>query len=314
MHFPFRLSRHGRTQAFTLVEMLVSIAVLVLLLAIVFAVLSQTASTIQSANSESTAFEGSRVAFDVLSQKLSQATLNTYWAYDNPASPTKYLRKSDLDFVIQANGNYGQQVSFEAPLAYSDNPTYGQAQGLLNACSYSVVYGSDDAIRPPFVAQQRWRYRLMQTIQPAENLAVFADSAGSWINSNLLQWNWPFVDNVIAMILWPRLSKDADPAGTQISANYLYDSRSGSAIQVAQMPPIVAMTLVIVDEKSMARLNPSGTPPGAIENALKNKFTDVTMYQTDLNNLTNALNGARIRYEVMTGSVTMKESEWSSTP
>lgn len=337
-----------RDRAFTLVEVLVGCTVLIMLLGMLVTMTNHTTAIVRTASSRVDAFQSGRMAFDAITQRLSQATMNTYWDYYNasnqrpdpstttgptsPANfiPTNYGRASDLQFLIQSNGSYGQSVFFAAPEAFSADPTKDQTQGLLNGIGYFVQYGSDQNYRPSVVGKSRYRYRLMQTVQPAENFLVYASGTTSnWVGtgtSGVIGSAWPIADNVIALIVWPRLSVIEDPVGNVISQNYLYNSRvalpaSGTfPIQYAQMPPSVQVTMVVIDDPSASRLDTgSTTEPVVINSALtrqnsagENLFTDVTQYDGDLKILTDALSAAHVNYEVFSSMVSLRESKWSS--
>ena len=315
------LSRPARLRGvggFSLVELLVSMTILAFLMVIIASVTNQASVTVRSASALIDASQSGRSGFDIITQKLSQATLNTYLDYDSPTAPTKYVRKSDLHFLVTQNANgSGHDLHFQAPTAYSQTPSYGDTQGLLNAFGFFVQYGNDDAFRPGKIAKQRWRYRLMQGMQPTENLTIFSDPTNGWTTA-VDAAAWPIADNIIALIVWPRLPTSEDAAGTSVTSNYLYDSRNaGSAsVQYAQIAPVIQVTLVMIDEAAAVRLDThSSTPPVAIKNALAaSPFTDVTKYQTDLTALQTALTVAHINYQVLTTTVAVRESKWSSTP
>lgn len=301
---------------FSLVELLVSMAVFAAMLGIISSAIDQSILTVQNASAQINASQAGRAGFDIMTQKLSQATLGTYWDYDSPTAPTKYIRKSDLHFIISGT-TASKAVYFQAPLAISESSSYAQTQGLLNACGYFVQFGNDDNFRPRHVSQKRYRYRLMQGVQTTENLTVLNGGTNSnWTNA-VTQNSWPIYDNVIALILWPRISPTVDVSGTSLSTNYQYDSRStdaNKAIQWAQLPPLVQVTMIVIDEATAARLDSGATPPAVIESALQGKFTDVTSFQSDLDQLENSLKQAHINYKTLNTSVLLSESKWSSNP
>lgn len=189
---PSRASR-----AFTLLELLVSTAVLALLLVAMTQILSSSQSAWTRTRSMTEQHREARAAFEFIARRISQATLNAYWAYDDPTTPTKYQRASELHFVCgpsslllstaAAGGNppCGQAVFFLAPLGPSPSSTPATAASqenlddVLNACGYFVEYGSDLAERPSFLAEdiasypERKRFRLMEYRLPAENLDIF---------------------------------------------------------------------------------------------------------------------------------------------
>src|SRR5438067_1217451 len=76
--------RNGK--AFTLVEVMVGCAVLVLLLVMLFSMTSHTTSIVRTASARVDAFQAARTAFDTISQRISQATMNTYWDYYNSSN------------------------------------------------------------------------------------------------------------------------------------------------------------------------------------------------------------------------------------
>ena len=311
-------SKHG----FTILEMLVAMTVLVLLLALMLNVLNQTTSTIRRSTAQAVAFTSARSAFDLVTRHLAQASLNPYWDYDSATNPTRYLRQSDLHFVVRQNtqdSRYGQEVFFQAPGGFSRSSSYQSASGLLSACGYRVVFGSDDSFRATATSTPRWRYRLMQSLQPAEKLQVFDNTTVSnpqWIQSAVAT-ELPVAENIIAMIVWPRLSTGEDPAGTKLSDNYQYNSRENAAAKpqpstANQLPPTVQVTLIAISEAAAARLDTgSASAPPEIQSALDGKFIQVSQYQSDLDDVTTALSNKGIAYQIFNISVVMKESKWS---
>ncbi len=335
--------RHRYRLAFTLIELLAAMAVLIVLLGIIVAVTNSVSATMRRATAGIDALAGARAGFDTLNRSLSQATLNTYWEYDNPLAPTVYLRQSDLQFLVRPNGNYGQQIFFAAPETYSADAGLRSTRGLLNACSAFVSYGSSAPFQPSAVGNAKFRYRLMFGIQPTEQLSIFnkpiraagqAESAyraavqGYWDSA---AWTTPInatsttglvsplAENVIALIVWPRLSSAEDPSGEELtpSGKFLYDSQD-DALQVPQiitanqLPPLIQVTMIAISEGSAARLDTgTSSPPADIESALTGKFTNVADYQQDLEDVTKALADKKIEFKIFTTAVPLRESKWS---
>jgi len=310
-------TRSGR--GFTLVELLVAMAVLALMLVMMLKVTDLTSTTVTRSSAKIDAFAAGRASFDILNQRLSQARLNTFWDYYNAAGQVRsaanaatfvaknYGRASNLQFVLCPNTvhpYYGQELYFQAPEAYSANSNYQSTQGLLNGCSYFVRYGSDAAFKPGAVATNRYRYRLMQGMESTENLQIFQTNAyltsytgrpPAW-TANINQTNVdtvaspvkPLSDNVIALIVMP-LDLDGSIVVTNAPSNtYNYDSQVNPApaangvqgLTAHQLPPRIQVTLVLIDEASAARIDTrNNTPPAAIENALAGKFTVPSMDQ-----------------------------------
>jgi uncharacterized protein (TIGR02599 family) len=303
MHTSFRKQCAG----FSLVEVLVATAVLALLLSLLSMAVGATLSTIRHSQSTIERFSSARAAFDLLTATLSQATLNTYWDYDNPQDPQKYIRTSDLHFVI-TNSSHGQNLFFQSPLATSGvSPT---PAGLLNEVGYWVEFG-EDTWRPAHVETPRYRYRLMQGVSPTESIDVFKDATSAWTN-RVKSTGFPIAENVIALILWPRQPTANDPNGTALTSDYQYNSRRTAGIQSHQLPPMVQATLIVLDEPSMVRIESGATEPSVILSALTGKFQDVAKYEDDLREVLGALAAEKINYTVLNVPVTLRESKWSS--
>src|SRR6187402_353245 len=90
--FPKRPS----TSAFTLVEMLVSSAVLIIILAIVFELISEIGQIWRSSTSRIQTFQETRAGFEAMTRRVGQATLNTY--YD-------YYQKVGNDYSVRTTAN-----------------------------------------------------------------------------------------------------------------------------------------------------------------------------------------------------------------
>lgn len=332
-----------RRLGFTIIELLAAMAVLIILLGIIVGVTNSISATMRRASAGIDALAGARAGFDILNRSLSQATLNTYWEYDNPLAPTIYLRQSDLQFLIRPNPNYGQKIFFITPETYSEDAGLRSTRGLLNACSTFVSYGSSEQFQPTAISKQRFRYRLMFGIQPTERLGIFkkptkaenqADAAyrtavqqywdtADWTtaisNSGTSAFVTPLADNVIALIAWPRLSSAEDPSGLELTptGQMVYDSQENAmktpqSVTANQLPPIIQITMIAISEASAARIDTANsTPPAEIEAALSGRFMKVANYQQDLDAVTKALADKNIEFQVISSSVPLRESKWS---
>jgi uncharacterized protein (TIGR02599 family) len=175
-----------------------------------------------------------------------------------------------------------------------------------------IEFGGDSQWKPSHVKEQ-FRFRLMQGIQPSESLAVFATADGSWTNAvkTIPDVGFPIASNVLALILWPRLPVAQDPEGNDLSGNFEYDSRQGSAIQKAQLPPSVQVTMIVMDETSAVRLASGLAAPAVITSAFANRFQDVANFDADLEAVRAALTAAKVNHLVLSSSVTLREAKWS---
>lgn len=309
----------GRPSAFSLIEMLVSTAVVAVLLVLMITVLMQASAVWRRSSSNVEAFQSARLAFDVITRNLSQATLNTYLDYDNPAAPSRYFRTSELACRIGPAGSgglpgtpgTGQAVFFQAPLGYATNiPRHGGLEGVLSACGYFVSFTTNSSI-PQHVAPSGnpARYRLMQVLVPTENNDIYKSSSGSaWISSHT-NAAAPVADNVIALIIRPQ-----DPGATppDVTTDYAYDTRLDAKADpqpdsAHQLPPVVQVTMVAVDESAAVRPQSAA----AIASALSGKFSATGSYQADLDDLGAKLTDARIPYRIFSSAVPIRESKWT---
>ena len=132
----------ARRAAFTLVEMLVSVTFLVILMMLVTQLVGIVQRGWVRTSSKVSQFREARLAFDLISRNLSQATLNTYseMRYDSIGkdqtqqdikSARSYFRQSELQFVSGpttqlltpggGSGLYpGHAVFFQAPLGVTE--------------------------------------------------------------------------------------------------------------------------------------------------------------------------------------------------
>lgn len=269
--------------------------------------------TVRRASGKIDQISSARAGFDLLMATLSQATLNTYWDYATNAGNLEYKRASDLHFIIEPGSISGQSVFFQSPLGRS---TSQGAEGLLNAVGYWVEFGDDSAWRPAHVETKRFRYRLMQGVQPAEALTVFKQTNDAWKDAvqEVPEHALPIAENVVALILWPRLPTAQDSSGTLLGSDYLYDSRDGLSVQSAQLPPMLQATIIVIDEASAIRLESGASEPTLIKNTLNGKFQNVAQFDTDLSEVKAAFDAERINYQILSVPVTLRESKWSKTP
>lgn len=212
-HFNLSTSHPRKGAAFTLVEVLVSMTILIILLLVSAQVIGTVQSTWTTSNARVSQFREARTAFDIITRNLSQATLNTYIDYDesylsdgigtlSTRAPSKYLRKSDLRFVcgpaptllqqgLTAATAPGHAIFFQAPLGVAHDPAYVGLDRLLCGRGYFVQYTSDEFFRPAVLPPglPRYRYRLMEFSPPAErNLIYPPTTAAPTVSNNSSAW------------------------------------------------------------------------------------------------------------------------------
>jgi uncharacterized protein (TIGR02599 family) len=204
-------ARHG---SFTLVEMLVAMAVLAILMLLAFQMISQTSGIWISSNSKMSQSREARVAFNSIVLRLSQATVDQYYGYEyqnvGTASavtniPTyPIIRRSELGFISGVATNIlsgtstavltsancpAHAVFFVAPLGIvKTTATYGHLPSLLNVCGYYIQWSNKDldcpyvgsttfaGPLPATAASANYRFRLMQFVQPSEYMSVYSQT------------------------------------------------------------------------------------------------------------------------------------------
>jgi uncharacterized protein (TIGR02599 family) len=348
-------------KGFTLVEIMVSLAVLTILLLVSAQVIGQVQRTWSSANARTTQFKESRTAFDIIIRNLSQATLDTFVDYDysylaeggnnNATSPRDYQPRSYLHFVcglansLVPNAGPGQAVPghaifFQAPLGVSSDPNLAGLDRLLCARGYFIKFSSDEAWVPQFVRtsgyKPRFRYRLMEYCPPAEFNAIYdettAANAGNrsvnrWYssagneprvgnNSSLITLTRPVADNVVTLIISPR--RELRNGETEVNAardpllapNYAFDSRTNTTYR-HQLPPVVRIVLIAIDEASAIRLEQlrgsTTTPPLRTTPT----FTSADQMAADVAKITTDLLAERLNYRVFSATVPLRASKFS---
>lgn len=176
---------------FTLVELLVSTAVIALIMLMLVQVTNNISAAWRSTAEKVEKFQGARDGFEAMTRRISQATLNTYWDYYDISGVTRnqsnnqgqflpytYGRQSDLRFVCGPMSGVPWAITsgsskitptsltympthgifFSAPLGlvnYTDEPIYGAMNNLLNTWGYFVEINCDANPmingRPPFI-------------------------------------------------------------------------------------------------------------------------------------------------------------------
>ncbi len=360
-------------RAFTLVELLVSMAIILLLLVVLVGMVNQTGKLWRSTSGHIEEFSGARSGFEAMTRRISQATLNTYLDYvdssGNPRTPAnassfvpaRYARQSELRFLSgpgEAASNASSPprpthaVFFAAPLGFvSDTASYGGLENLLNVWGYYIEFNNNGSvgtnadgtglnIRPPFVhSADRYRFRLMELMQPSESLSIYSYTSGNgsykattWFTDALAQkWgSHVLAENIVALVLLPKLSPSDQSAGgftdSSLAPYYTYDSTGTNMTTLSdkkldpvnQLPPVITVTMVAVAEASYNRLQGASTTMLAglglatlFQSAGDTKNPANPGYAQDLRTLTTNLQNSRLDYRVFTSDVSLKGAKWS---
>lgn len=355
-----KISR-GSFSAFTILELLVGMAVLAMVGVLILGVMSQTSQAVRTSNDRVESFQSAREGFDALTRQLGQATLNTYYDYyntqrqartvDNASTftPDKYGRQSDMHFI---SGNdlvpstwqpVSQSVFFQSPMGYTISNNYSGMENLLNSSGFFVAYTSDASEMPSTldsskVTQQR-RFRLFRFSQPAERMAVYdsPNTPKSWFQQPLTlsasdpavareNGIYPIADNVIALVVWPKLpptQEDYNSTANRLAAGFDYDSRTAwssgtQPSQMHQLPPLVDVAMVTIDESSATRLLAGATNANQAQTALGinmgNMFRTATTsaVQNDLDTLQKQLAAKGVKCRIFRATIPLRGSKWSN--
>lgn len=226
-----------KKKGFSMIELMVSMTILAAMLLMFVGVLDQTQNSWEYAQGQISQFRESRVAFDIITKNLSQATLNAYYDQvdlepppDGDGVPERFEITSELHFktfpakdLKVPSHKPGHAIFFQAPLGVTDNREYSTLPNLLNARAYYIQFNSDKDFRPPFLTSyktpERFRYRLMEWIPPTENNRIYVDGAqeldspaydprepkfDEWFEQDIERYSRPLAENVVALIFSPR--------------------------------------------------------------------------------------------------------------
>lgn len=339
---------HGlNLPGFTLIELMVSITVLVILLMLVTNVIASAQRALSQTSAKVSQFREARKAFDTIKKYLSQATLNTYLRYgyeggtyspfsssgveSKNASPTQYSTYSELQFIcgpasqvmssasgVQTDKMSGHVSFFQAPIGWS--PQYSNMPTLLNGRGYFVQFGDDLAIRPDFLRDRlppKFRYRLMEYAPSAELNRVYdqatADRQSDWFG-DVATSSRPLAANIVAIFFSPRRITSMNRTAQElrdIAPAYFYDSSDATGKTPHELPPVVDLIMVVIDEQSAERLaSASGsTQPIRIDGFARATGTQM---QEDLQALENTFIQLRVNYRIFQAAVPLRNSKWSA--
>lgn len=246
-------THRDQNRAFTLVEIMVAVAVLAMLLAISAQVIGQAQRTWTRSAAKLSQFREVRLAFDLMTKTLAQATLGSYWV-DDRTSPeevsTRFVRKSDLQFltgpaseIVKGDGEVvGHAVFFQAPLGIAQYQANAGLANLLCGRGYFVQYSSDENFRPEFLTDMpaRNRYRLMEYSPYAEKNSIFERGPNEWFADAGTRGSQaqradegasrgttrPIADNIVFLAISPRFRTGTgkNEVSTEIAPEYSFDS------------------------------------------------------------------------------------------
>lgn len=313
-----------------MLEIVVAMGISALLFWLLLAAVNQFSNTARRASGGASAFDEARAAVGEIRRTLEAATLNPYWAvsYDADGYPGGYHRQSDLHFLglpaadlfPAGSAVSGDALFFQAPLGYeAANPEPG---AVLNALGYFVEWRDtrrDNPVSPSPAPAPRWRFQLREIRQAAEALAVMLPGAGGnqWVRDAIAgEASVPVAENIAWMRLrfrWPLSGSEA--------MGYRWESRlwdgDGTAPQPAQshqVPPVVDIALLALDESTAARLEDHGSTPPSLP--LQNLFADPAALDADLRTLEERLAAQwpGSAFRILRATVGIRSAKWSLDP
>jgi len=238
-------------------------------------------------------------------------------------------------------------VFFNAPLGLAATAADSALANALNTVGYFVEFADDSALRPAFITSAivppKWRWRLMEFAQPTEQFNLYTYTSGAtggvansrtynqtmWFNNavNAGGFSRVLAGNVVALIFTPRLSKAEElplqagsPDLSPLAPNYAYDSTTAVANPAlnpkSQLPPIIQVTMVAIDEGSADRLSLDSTKANLLGVATKfantaNFTSDLSIDSTATNSLEKTLVRLKARYRIFTTNVHIRGAKWS---
>lgn len=327
-----------RSSAFTLVELLVAMSILSVLLLLLSQLLDQVQKTWNYSEGRVSQFREARVAFDIITKNLSQASLNTYWDYEYDNNIVSgYKRQSELHFLTidgdslgsSAGGQItGDAIFFQAPLGVSY--IYRNLNNLFNARGYYLLFGSDERFKPSIVeSTPSYRFRVMEYRPPSELNQIYIDGDvervrgqdpvyTEWFRYDMEEYSNPLAENVIALVISPRDTLEVSGESSRdtysrIARDYNFNSNDHPDMDRfgQQVPPLVRVTMVVLDEPSAIRLEAeNGTGmPDVVPRGL---FRDTGNFDTDVEALKEALSEKNLNHKVFSTMVAIRSSKWST--
>lgn len=307
------------SRAFTLIELMASTAALIAIILLCSIVIGRVNDLWVLNKARLNSFQESRLGFEYLARQIAQATLNVYWDYDSPSAPTSYVRASDLHFIMgpanslfSTGSSTSHAIFFQSPEGYTeergqsgDHRNHQPLRSMLCASGFYLAYGPSPDL-PAFLANQsRQRSRLYRYLEPGEQLSVYASSSGnSWFGNSLSDHSSFIAENVIGLIFRARIPSQGN------QTLYRYDSRDAQSRSTHhQLPPIVSVTMVVIDEASALRLGERyrDTDPPVPFSTSADYEQDLQAWKDHLDSLV-----PKVNYRIFTADIAIKGSKWST--
>jgi uncharacterized protein (TIGR02599 family) len=318
--------RRAGCRGFSLIELSAASAISLLLIGAMLAVINHVSGIWTQVRGNTETFAAAADAFDSMTQKLSQAVLNTYWSYDQPARPTRYVRASELHFVLGPASELlglprekypGSAVFFQAPLGRTLDGHTSKLTSRLNAVGYFTAFGPASGL-PAFLDDLPSvnRFRLFEWMEPTGDFSVYTASSDSgWFRADAGRGeDSPNASVAGVNVIGFYILAEYPLADGTWKLSYTYDSRDrDNAATYNQLPPRLRVVLVAIDDASASRLAaryqavpPPITPPDSA-------FRDPAAFETDLKNWEAVLagNDPKINFRIFSTTISIPNSRWS---
>jgi len=344
-------SRRQTLQAFTLIELLLSIGILSIVLVTTTSLLNTSLNQLRVSEAGFGQFQESQAAFETMTSRLSSCELNPYYDYQYPGNnlatvPTGYKLESDLHFVsgrasggtnslLQGSNYPSHAVFFHGTFGLTEQTPWKGLGTLLNSWGYFIEFGDDSTERATFLnggaTPPRYRFRLKELQVPSEALQTYAvglSTLPSPTVANLYQWfripaadsatTHTLAENIIAMVITPLMTNAAGNLSNELAPAYTYDSRTyqyastGLAERTRhKLPPLLRITLVALDEVSAQQLQ-DDNGSSMPDLGIGGLFSNPSQYESDLATLESALVGQKLRYRVFSTMIRLRNARWTN--
>ncbi len=337
--FKNRFQRGKKLAAFTLVEVMVSMVILLSMMLIITEVIGQAQISWKRAASRLSQFREARQAFETITHGLRQADLQSYFSFlyngNNlvPATPLdppiSYTRVAEMSMwsgnasaVFSGLGNSsdmsGDGILFQGPFGITNDPLLRPLKNLLCARGYFVKFGSDSDYLPSGLAsrlQPKYRYRLFELRQATENNRLYNGNPATGTPSGWMtdlgsgEPVQPIAENIIGVLFAPIFgSGTTSPSSlsgniptSQLAFNFNSELAGANA---KHLPKAIRVVVLAIDEESAVKLadrNGSANPDLLGKSGVN--FTSADSLEKDLVSFRDAMTRSKINFRIFTGTV-----------
>jgi type II secretory pathway pseudopilin PulG len=264
-------------RAFTLIEMMISVAVLVFILLIVMSFMNAVSATWTSGEQTSSTFQDGRAILDLMGRELTQAAMSPSLQFITNPSVPEHRTNSDRLF-------------WQAPLTYRIS---GSATPVTSLCEIGYYIDTTYNLKRFFVPPSDTSNFQVFAVEPSDSGAswvtinstttstIATGAVGFWVrcydaNGDLIPWagNAGVGDGNSASIHYNSAAHNR-PATLGTSNSFIYTGASTARTNV--LPNAVELTLILIDAKTLKKTSlittmipvlPAATSPSAVPAAV----------------------------------------------